>query len=140
MAAATVKVMGYDGNPFDQNSIQVVPRFIKTVCKLLFQAGDYVTGGLTLDWTNGGGSPSYPNAFPPAAAGVAAGPSRVSMNVNSPVGGVVNLGGGYVLVPGTNPTNWKIMIYKTAGSEYGATALLADVLTDNVILEAEWVR
>lgn len=138
---AIVTVYGFDGNPFDQRSIQEgVGRFIRTICQIKLTAGSYVAGGLTLDWTNGGGTPSAPSTFPPAAAAVAAGPSRAEIANSGPAGGVTANGGNYVLVPGTNPTNWKLKIFATAGSEYATGALGSDALTDTIIAELDWAR
>src|ERR1700676_4438347 len=62
----SVTILGADGNPFDQSSIMSFgDRFIRMLCRLVL-SGNYVTGGDTLDFTNGGGTPAAPNAVPPA--------------------------------------------------------------------------
>lgn len=142
MATSTVTVLGFDGAPFDQRSFEGMgERFIKAICRLSIGAGSYVAGGLTLDWSNNNGaSPSAPSTIPPAAQGVAAGPSRVSIANMSVAAGVGGNGGYYVVIPGTLPTNWKLKIFATAGSEYATGAMTADALTDIIEAEVHWAR
>lgn len=136
-----VKVLGFDGAPFDQRSILAEgDRFIKAIVRLAIQAGSYAPGGLALDWSNGGGTPTVPSAIPAAAQGVAQGPSRAAVASMGPSGGVLANGGTYVLVPGTNPTNWLLKIFATAGTEYATGALGTDALTDTPEVEVHWAR
>lgn len=136
-----ITVLGFDGNPFDQRSIlSEGPRFIRTIVQLKM-TGNYPTGGDTLDFTNGGGTPAAPTTVPPAQGASAVGPVRaVLCDGPSPAAGVVGNGGGYVLVPGTNPTNWKLKIYATAGTQYANGAYGSDALTDNPTIELWWAR
>lgn len=134
----TIKVNGFDGNPFDQNSIfERTGPFIKTKHKLAF-SGSYATGGDTLDFTNGGINSAVPPlairlVFPDPIAGGAA--SSVS-----------NVGGSYIpvppagTVPSTNFTGWKLKIWTGAGSEYSAGAYGTDVTTDDVFIECVWAK
>lgn len=134
----TIKVNGFDGSPFDQNSIfERTGPFIKTKHKLTF-SGSYVSGGDVFDFTNGGVNSAVPPlgirlVFPSVDAGGAA--SSVS-----------NVGGNYIAVPpagavpSTNFTGWKLKIWTGAGAEYSAGAYGADVLTDDVFVEAVWAK
>ena len=137
-----VQVLGYDGNPFDQRSIQPgVGRFIRTLVMLKL-TGNYTTNGDTLDFTNGGGTAAAPNTVPPDAdASPAIGPSRVDIS-DGPVvaGGILANGGSYVVIRGTNPTNWKLKIFATAGGQYANGAYGVDALTDTPILSLDWAR
>lgn len=137
----SVQVLGFDGAPFDQRSIQFGQgRFITTLCRLKL-TGNYTAGGDTLDFTNGGGTPTLPTTVPADAYGSPTGPSRIDISDGpSPAGSVIVNGGGYVVIPGTNPTNWKLKIFATAGSEYSAGAYGTDVLTDTPILKLDWAR
>jgi hypothetical protein len=132
----SVKVNGFDNNPFDQRSIiSGFARVITTLCRLAL-TGNYVTGGDTLDWTNGGVN----TAVPPGQSFQTTGPIRTEIGNISVAAGVIGLGGNYVCIPGTAVTNWLLKVFKTAGSEYGATAYLADALTDTILVRADWAR
>src|ERR1700684_1900543 len=61
----TITVLGADGSPFDQNSIETTQRFIRMLVRLAL-SGNYATGGDILDVTNGGGTPAAPTCVPPA--------------------------------------------------------------------------
>jgi len=130
MAVATVN--GFDGNAFDQNSIDAVAaRFIKTLCRIAL-SGTYVTGGVPLDFSNGGVNSSVP----PQSRGIA----QVSLRSNGPASSVGANGGNYEYIPGTNPTNGKLKIFATAGTEYSAGALGTDATTDIVMAEVWYAR
>lgn len=130
-----VKVQGYDGNPFDQRSIMSFMRFLTTIHRLIL-SGNYATGGDTLDWTNAG----INSAVPPDAPSLI-GPDRCDVNDNAFSGAtVLGAGGNYILIPGTNLTNWKLKIFKTAGAEYGAGAYVADALTEVLLIKSDWFR
>jgi len=132
----TVKLYGWDGNPFDQNSIDVGNRFIKTIVKAVL-SGNYTTGGDTLDWTNGGGTPALPTTVPQAQN---RGIVRVVENDSGPTGGILANGGQYAPIPGTLLTNWLLKIFATAGAQYANGAYGADATTDTLIMEVWWAR
>ena len=137
-----ITVLGFDGAPFDQRSIQPgVGRFIRTLC-MLKMTGNYTTGGDTLDFSNAGGTPAAPTTVPAEAdASQKVGPSRADVSDGPVVAGTVLAnGGGYILIKGTNPTNWKLKIFATAGTEYANGAYGADALTDTPILSLDWAR
>jgi len=137
----SVQVLGFDGNPFDQRSIRAMgDRFIETLVQLKL-TGNYATGGDTLDFTNGGGTPAAPTTVPPAQGASAVGPIRADVSDGPSVAGTVLANGGsYVLIPGTNPSNWKLKIFATAGAQYANGAYGADALTDTPILRLTWAR
>ncbi|MBU6231678.1 hypothetical protein KGP36_03335 [Patescibacteria group bacterium] len=138
--ALAVKVMGFDGNPLDQRSFEAGDRFIKVRVQLQIQAGNYAANGIALDWSNGGGAPANPSSIPPAAQGLAQGPCAVTISGSGPAGGVNANGGKYVAVPGTDPTNWLLKIFATAGTEYANGALGNDALNDIINAEVLWPR
>ena len=131
----SVKVNGFDNNPFDQRSVIAgFSRVIITLCRLVL-AGAYVAGGDTIDWTNGGVN----SAVPSAQSFQTNGPVVATVADNGPAAGILANGGNYVLTPGTLLTNWLLRVYKTAGSEYSGT-YLADALTDTIFVTAYWFR
>jgi hypothetical protein len=136
-----VTVLGVDGNAFDQRSISSIgDRYIRTLVQLKL-SGNYITGGDILDFTNGGGSAAAPTTVPPGQQANPIGPVRaVEGDGPSTAGSVSANGGGYQLIPGTNPTNWKLKVFATAGAQYAAGAYGADALTDNVTFELWWAR
>jgi hypothetical protein len=98
-------------------------------------------GGDTLDFTNGGGTPAAPNTVPPTASTGSVGPSETVITDGPTVAGsVLANGGGYVVIKGTNPTNWKLKIFATAGTEYANGAYGADATTDTPNLQCDWAR
>jgi hypothetical protein len=134
-----IKVAGFDGNPFDQRSIiGGFARFITTMYLLVF-SGSYTTGiggGDTIDWTNGGVN----SAVPSAQSFQTIGPIRTDVDDDGPSTGVLAAGGGYIIIPGTNLTNWKIKIFATAGTELGTGAYPSSVTSDTVLLRCDWAR
>ncbi len=86
--------------------------------------------------TNGGVN----SAVPQGCQALASGPSRVSISDQGPVAGVLANGGQYCIIPGTTPANWKLKVYATAGTEYAAGAMTADILTDTILAEVDWAR
>src|SRR5271167_219526 len=131
----SVQVLGFDGNPFDQRSIRAMgDRFIETLVQLKL-TGNYTTGGDTLDFTNGGGTPAAPTTVPPAQSNSNVGPARTVISDGpSPAGSVNANGVDYVIIPGTNPTNWLLKIFATAGAQYANGSYGADALTDTVTI------
>lgn len=127
----TIKVNGFDGNPFDQRSIITQQHFFLCLYKLSF-SGSYATGGDTLDFTNGG-----VNSAVPPLAGL---PIRIAPSAQGATDSVSEEGGIYQYLPGTLLTNNKLEIYANGGTEYSAGAYNADVLTDVVFLEVYWER
>jgi hypothetical protein len=136
-----VTVLGFDGGPFDQRSILASgDRFIRTLVRLKL-TGNYTTGGDTLDFTNGGGTPAAPTTVPPAQQASSLGPIRTVVSDGPSIAGTVMANGGeYVVIPGTNPTNWLLKIFATAGAQYANGAYGADALTDTPIVELWWAR
>lgn len=129
-------VYGFDGNPFTQYSIdKSAAGFIRSLVRLKPNVA-YVAGGITLDFTNGGGSAGVPSAMPPNAVKIA----MVQIVSNGPAGSVGANGGNYVFLAGTSPTNGKLKIFATAGTEYAAGAFGTDVTTDVILAEVWWTR
>lgn len=142
-----LKVLGFDGNPYDQRSLQAdADRFIRQVVRAV-ASGNYVAGGDILDLTNGGGTATAPNIVPPAQstglisiipAPIATTNTSLSAanggyNVIFPAGGAVPLLQQYL-------STIKLKIYVGAGTEYVAGAYGADVLADIIQLELVWAR
>jgi hypothetical protein len=142
----TITVLAADGSPFDQNSIETSQRFIRELVRLVF-SGNYVTGGDTLDLTNGGGTPAAPTVVPAAQ-------SRGLIELDlRPVSKLVTsftaidgqyipiIAGGVLPIPFTSlATAIKIKAMLDIGSEYAAGAYGADILGDIVIAELIWAR
>lgn len=129
----SIKIGGFNGNNFDQNSIQGLEgRFLETIHKLTF-SGSYSTGGDTLDFTNGGVN----SAVPPAQS-----QGIVSINVvaNGPASSVSSNGGNYQAQKGTTLANGKLKVFSTAGTELSAGAYPSGVTTDVVYLLVKWAR
>lgn len=130
-----VAVNGWDGNAFDQNSIDAVAsRFLKTLCRLTL-SGNYTTGGDTLDFSNGGVN----SAVPPNSRGI----SQVSIKSNGPAASVGANGGNYQFIPGSGASPWtnaKLKVFATAGTQYASGAYGSDATTDIVECEVWWAR
>lgn len=142
-------VLGFDGGPFNQSSIEAVgARFLRSYVRIV-PTGAYVAGGDTLDLTNGG------------AAAVAAAPAVIPQSqsrglasiIIKPVGisntSLANAGGKYqVRLPLTStvPTIMSLLnalllkIFTGVPAEYAAGAYGADVLADTIIAELIWAR
>ena len=141
-----ITVLGLDGNPFDQNSIEVIAgRVIKTL--VLFKlSGSYATGGDTLDLTNGGGTAASPTTVPPAQvrgiAGIDLRPIAKSTSALSAVGGsyAVISSGGVLPIPNSAVNALKLKLYLVTNAEYTAGAYGADALADLVCAEITWAR
>ena len=145
----TVKVMGFDGNPFDQNSIVADGgRFIATLVQFVL-SGNYVAGGDTLDFTNGGGSAAFPSTVPSAQnRGIA----QIDLRPISKVtGGLVSIGGSYsIIAPGgvipvplfgaNSIQNLKLKLFLVTNAEYTAGAYGSDALGDIVMAKVYWAR
>ena len=141
----TIKLVGSDGNPFDQNSVEVVfGRKIRSTAKVVF-SGNYSTGGDALDLTNAGGTPANPTTVVPAEV---RGVEAIDIMVRGATGGYVAAGGGYAVVTGnqdspmnfTDIQNLKLKVFSTAGGELGAGAYPAAIQNDVVVLEMMWLR
>lgn len=129
----SVKVVGFNGNAFDQNSIDGSGnRFLKTLCQLIL-SGSYATGGDTLDFTNAGVN----SAVPPAQSQNA---PKVKIYSIGPSGSIGANGGNFQFIPGTLITNGKLKIFATAGTEYSAGAYSTDATTDVILAEIWWPR
>ena len=141
----SIKVLGSDGNPFDQNSVEVVAgRKLRSVV-LLKLSGNYASGGDALDLTNGGGAPANPTTLIPAQA---RGVEAIDLMVRGTSAGIVAAGGGYVIVTPngdapmsfTDIQNLKLKVFATAGVELGAGAYSAGALADVIEAEIIWLR
>lgn len=144
-----IKVVGIDGGPFDQNSVEARgDRFLRAVVLLQF-SGVYPAGGDVLDLTNAGGSALLPTTVLPAASrGVA--DIDVQVRATSNTSNLATGGSYLVVAPNANtPLKFadlsllKMKIFKdSAGSvaEYPAGAYGADVLADIVSLEVVYAR
>lgn len=144
-----IKVVGIDGNPFDQRSVEARgDRFLRAIV-LLVLSGNYTTNGDPLDLTNAGGTALAPNTIPPACSGgVADMDIQVRATSNT---SVLGAGGSYAIVaPNANTplkfadlANLKLKVFKdSAGSvaEYPQGAYGADALADIITLEVVYIR
>jgi hypothetical protein len=141
-----ITVLGADGGPFDQSSIMSVgDRFIRMLCRLVL-SGNYVTGGDTLDFTNGGGSAAAPNAVPPAQVrglvSVDVRPiSKLTTSFAAAAGQYEIIApGGIVPVPLSAVNALKLKLMLDIAVEYAAGAYGADALGDFVQAEVYWLR
>ena len=141
----SIQLLGLDGNPFDQNSIWAGgDRFLETVLAVVF-SGSYSTGGDSVDFTNGGGTPAVPSTIPPAQS---RGAATLDVEAHGPSGSRSANGGYYTLVAPNNnrPSkfadlqNYKLKIFSGGGTELGAGAYPSDVLTDTVQIKVVWAR
>ena len=146
----SIKVVGFDGNPFDQNSVEARgDRMIRAIVKLAL-SGNYPTNGDPLDLTNAAGvNPLFPTTLIQAAQrGVVDIDVIVRATTNA---SVLAAGGSYAIVaPNADApltfadlANLKLKIFKnTAGSvaEYPNGAYGADALADIVNLEVVYSR
>lgn len=141
-----ITVTGMDGGAVDQNSIIAEgPRFIRQLIRLT-PSGSYVAGGDTLDISNAGGTPSAPNAIPPAQS---RGLIQVNINPLATTNTALSaVNGNYIVrvpsavVPLTIAflATLKLKIYVGAGTEYVAGAYGSDVLADIIQAELIWAR
>lgn len=140
-------VVGYDGGPFNQNSIEAVgARFLRTYVRIV-PAGNYVAGGDALDLTNGGGTALLPTTVPQSQSrGLVSALVRPMAISNT---SLANAGGRYqVRLPATStvPTAMALLttlllkIFTGVPAEYAAGAYGADVLADTIIAEFLWAR
>lgn len=147
----SITVLGFDGNPFDQNSLWAGgDRFVEAIMKLKL-SGSYVTGGDSLDLSNGGGTPTSPTAFPPA---VVRGASTFDIEAHGSAGSWSSFGGYYQIVaPNADSPltfadlqNMKLKIFQAGGSELGAGAYPTSQttpgspLTDTIIIKVVYAR
>ena len=142
----TIKVLGSDGNPFDQNSIEIVAgRKLRAVYKLVL-SGSYVSGGDALDLTNGGGTPSYPNGLPAAQYRGAESVEPLSRGTSATARTSV---GGYYTVQAPNAdapltqadlAALKLRVFSSGGSELAGGAYDATTLADVILLEVIYLR
>jgi hypothetical protein len=145
----SIKVLAYDGTPFDQRAMEARgDRFIRQFLQLVF-SGNYATGGDTLDLTNAGGTPAAPTTVPQATEGYV-----VDIDIlprSSAAASLLGAGGFYQIVaPNTHAplqpadlSTMKMKIFKnSAGSvaEYPNGAYGTDVPLDVVILEVVYSR
>lgn len=142
----TITVYGLDGNAFDQNSIEAVGgRLLRTLVRLVL-SGSYVTGGDTLDLTNGGGAPANPTTVPTAQvrgiASIKVAPIAKTTAAFSAVGGSYSVlsSGAVTPIPNSAVNALKLKLYTVAGSEYSAGAYGSDALGDMLITEIIWAR
>jgi hypothetical protein len=131
-----IKVNGFDGNPFDLNSIDSNFRFF-TAYYQLTPSGSYVTGGDTVDFTNGG----INSAAPPSSVIICA-----DVFSNGVAAGLGAAGGYYTLVPpaggvpSTALTTWKLQAWAAGGTQVAAGAYPSTVTGDTIIAKVTWKK
>ncbi len=142
----SIQVLGIDGGPFDQNSVEVISGRTLRSYVLLKLSGNYATGGDTLDLTNGGGTPAAPSVIPPAQNR-----GLISIDIRPFCKTTASFsaadGQYYVITPGpTTPipasalNSMLLKLMKDIAVEYSAGAYAADVLADILIAELTWAR
>lgn len=139
-------VYGFDGAPFDQNSIEAFgPRFLRSYVRIV-PSGNYATGGDTLDLTNAGGSPASPSVVPVAQArGLACidirPVSKLTTSFRAADGEYIVLAPlGVFPVPFANLNALKLKLMLDIATEYVAGAYGADALGDIIQAELVWAR
>jgi hypothetical protein len=142
----SVTVLGGDGGPFDQSSIMAVgDRFIKMLCRFAL-SGNYVTGGDTLDFTNGGGTPAAPTAVPPAQTrGIVSIDVRPISKLTTSFAAAAGqyeiiVPGGVMPIPLSAVNALKLKLMLDIAVEYAAGAYGADALGDFLQAEVYWLR
>jgi hypothetical protein len=142
----TVTVLGMDGNPFDQASIQAYgARFLAAYVKLVL-SGNYATGGDLLDLTNGGGTPAAPTVIPQASSrGLAQLDLRPMSKLTSSFTAasgqyIVLYPSGIMPIPFSALNALRLKLMLDVAVEYSAGAYGADALGDILIAELIWVR
>lgn len=135
-----ITVNGFDGNPFDQRSVESLQgRFIVAHYRLAL-TGSYVAGGDTLDFTNGGVN----SAVPPLARVI----ESIDVRGNAASVSTYTGGGGKPIpigVPGTTAFNaWKLAFLQASGTDNSSGTYSgispASPLTDTLELEVTWAR
>lgn len=141
----TITVLGMDGNPFDQQSIEASgARFLR--CYNQFKlSGNYVTGGDTLDFTNGGGTLAAPVAVPVNTRGLVSLDlrpwSKLTTSFAAADGQYFVLAPlGVIPVPLANVNALKLKLMLDVATEYTAGAYGADALGDIIVAECIWAR
>lgn len=139
----SLKLYGYDGNAFDQNSIRATKdRMLEAIYQVVL-GGTYPSGGEPLDFTNGGGTPTLPNCIPPGVRGVA----HIHLDGRSATSGFLN-GGGYgcIVPPNLNAplkladlASLKLKLFAAGGSEASGTYASLGFANDVVILRVLYV-
>lgn len=133
-------VNGFDGNPFDQRSIESMQGRFITCHYRVAVSGNYVAGGDTLDFTNGGVN----SAVPPLGR-VIEGIEIKQMAGNNTsfvaLAGILAVLG----IPGTTANNaWKLKFLQDINSDNNAGAYAgispASPLADTIELEVTWAR
>lgn len=134
----SVIVNGFDGNPFDQRSIEGLQgRFI--VCHyLLALSGNQAAGGDTLDFTNGGVN----SAVPQLGRGIVSATTEESAESAS---SFIGSGGYFELIglPSTALNAWKLLGYSAGGTaQSGAYSGFTggSALVDSIALKVTWYR
>lgn len=142
----SIQVLGIDGGPFDQNSIEVVAgRILRTLC-LLKLSGNYPAGGDLLDLTNGGGSAVAPTTVPTAQSrGIACidvRPIAKTTAALSAIGGTYQpiTPGGVIPIVASGFNALKLKLFLVTNAEYTVGAYGADALGDLLIAEITWLR
>lgn len=141
-----VTVLGMDGGPFDQNSIEIISGRTLRTYNLLKLSGNYPTGGDVLDLTNGGGTPASPTAIPTAQVR-----GLVSIDIRPFCKSTTSFSaanGQYFIispvavvpVPIVNLNALKLKLMLDVATEYTAGAYGADALADLIIAELTWAR
>jgi hypothetical protein len=141
-----VQVLGVDGNPFDENSIEVIPgRFLRTYV-LLKLSGNYPAGGDIFDITNAGGTALAPNATPQAVSrglvSIDIRPlSKLTSSFSAAAGQYfIVYPSGVIPIPFASLNTLKLKLMLDIATEYNAGAYGADALGDVIIAELTWAR
>src|ERR1700674_1880764 len=141
-----ITVLGVDGAPFDQNSIEIISGRTLRTYNLLKLSGSYPTGGDALDLTNGGGTPAAPSCVPSAQArGLISIDIRPFCKTTSSFSAAdgqyfVITPGAVVPVPAAGLSKLLLKLMADVATEYSAGAYGTDVLADIVIAELTWLR
>jgi hypothetical protein len=140
-----ITVLGLDGNPMDQQSIEASgARFLRCYNRFVL-SGNYPTGGDTLDFTNGGGSLAAPVAIPVNTRGLVSIDlrpfSKLTTSFSAADGQYFILAPlGVIPVPLASVNALKLKLMLDVATEYANGAYGADALGDIIVAECVWAR
>ena len=130
----SISVKGFDGNVFDQNSIDSHQRTFETLHQLVF-SGSYPVNGDILDMTNG----AINSAVPPSSILL-----MLEIFTCGPSTGYGATDGRFTLVnpgstmPSTNFTGWKVRIWAAGGGELSNSTYPSTITGDVIMVRARW--
>ena len=140
----SVTVLGVDGNPFDQNSVEIISGRTLRTYNLLKLSGSYLTGGDVLDLSNGGGTLAAPSAIPAAQSrglvSVDIRPICKTTTSFSAADGQYYVLSAAVPITGAALLAMKLKLMLDIAVEYSAGAYGTDALADIIIAELTWLR